>query len=261
MGFTLIELLVVIAIIAILAGLLLPTLARARSVAQSGACLGNLKQLQNGWLMYVQEHHEILPPNISRTSGFHQMNVTGAWVVGNAKLDTNTIGIEAGVMFLQVGSPRTYQCPADESTVLDLRLRRTRSYSMQCWLNCDVSSGTALDGVNESPFNLRKVSQLVDPAPSQAWVFIAELTASIDDGIFAIANPWAYPGLPDFWGAFPGDRHNNRANVSFADGHAESHRWHFHRLVKDYSNAQTPIVDAKDREDIKWLQEGIPHTR
>ena len=260
-GFTLVELLVVIAIIGILAGLLLPTLARAKTSAQSSACLNNLTQLQTGWLMYVHDNKDALPPNISRSFGLVQSNVTGAWVLGNAQVDTNTEGIKAGVMFSQVGSARSYLCPADRSMVTSQPgLRRTRSYSMQSWLNCDVISGTPLDDINDSPLNLRKISQIIDPAPSRAWVFIDENEVSIDDGIFGIGNPWAFAPLPDFWGAFPGDRHQNRANVSFADGHAESHPWRFHRLV-GYHGGQSPVVEAKDREDLKWLQEGIPHTR
>ncbi len=62
-GFTLIELLVVIAIIAILAGLLLPTLARAKQKAQAVQCINNEKQLSLAWLMYANDNQDHLVPN------------------------------------------------------------------------------------------------------------------------------------------------------------------------------------------------------
>lgn len=60
-GFTLIELLVVIAIVAILAGLVLPGLARAKSSSKRASCLSNLRQIGLGWEMYVGDHEGRFP--------------------------------------------------------------------------------------------------------------------------------------------------------------------------------------------------------
>ncbi len=61
-GFTLIELLVVIAIIAILAAILFPVFAQARSKARQTSCLSNVKQIATATMMYAQDYDETLVP-------------------------------------------------------------------------------------------------------------------------------------------------------------------------------------------------------
>jgi prepilin-type processing-associated H-X9-DG protein len=228
----LIELLVVIAVIAILAALLLPTLAKAKEQGKKINCISNLKQLQVCWELYADDYSGALAPNDDVTSDagplMFNFNQT-SWCQGWPRTDTNTAAVQAGLLFPYNRSTAIYHCPSDVSQVQDangnlLPLLRTRSYNMSQSVNglglmIDPDMGVPVD-VYQPCF--MKVSAITNPAPSRLFVFIDENEGTITDAQFGYSMPNYTPGE---WWDMPSNRHLQGANLSFADGHVEYWHW------------------------------------
>ena len=233
-AFTLIELLVVIAI---LAGMLLPALARAKAKAQGIKCLGNLKQLQLGWMIYPDDNDGRLPSQIvTNGGGGGQSDVLGSWVYRNAQDDLTSSNITLGVLFPYTGSTAIYHCPSDKSTTTGHpHLLRSRSYSLNWYLGSDPKV------FYDRRIKLRS-SEIVSPGPSQIYVFIDEDDRGINDGTFFSPEGFGR------WGDLPATRHALGCNLSFADGHVDRWRW------------QTPnkLGQAGDKEDLRRLWDASP---
>jgi prepilin-type N-terminal cleavage/methylation domain-containing protein/prepilin-type processing-associated H-X9-DG protein len=235
-AFTLIELLVVIAIIAILAAMLLPALSKAKVRAQAAQCMSNKKQLQLAWIMYAGDFNDTLVINSDKSG---DLNGAHSWV-GNWMLDWSPKFQNFNINYLiredssAMGSytakqPLVYWCPTDRylSSVQKAAGydHRTRSVAMNSGIGDGqpVAGGAKCADFAWSTYWAKKMGDLTVPGPADSWVFTDENPDAIDDGIL-YANPAFGNGTGEFT-ELPGSDHAGACGISYADGHAEIHRW------------------------------------
>jgi prepilin-type N-terminal cleavage/methylation domain-containing protein/prepilin-type processing-associated H-X9-DG protein len=227
-AFTLIELLVVIAIIAILAGLLLPALAKAKQKAMQTQCLNNQRQLGLGFILYAGDNDDTMPADASRVGDNAEDWIH--WHLGGLPLAKSPIILEIK------GSTNMFRCPMDrddsqrKANSLNGQPPYFYSYTVNGYIDGarpDVICGSASTyTINNPTFTKLKLGTIhnasnkillaEEPAgPSDTPVTTPPYpTTGADDG------RWL-PGLTIGGGNTITTRHNGKGNVNFCDGHAE----------------------------------------
>lgn len=247
-GFTLIELLVVVAVIAILAGLLLPTLSQARESARRIQCTGNVKQLNLAWLLYAQDNGDRLVPNGTDVA----VRTVPLWVAGNSHqgglgaFTNRTLLVDRrySAFSATIGNAAVYKCPSDRGIAVG-RHQYVRSYALNSYLNNVAPSGP----LSTAHLRFSTLAEVQRADPSALLTFL-----DVD---------WPSLCMPEFrfelgraaYFHRPASYHNRSGVLGMADGHVESRRWRDPSLRPNNTRDNRHGTVARIPTDVQWLQE------